>query len=445
MSVQAAAAPAEVNVPALIDGHPISRFQIRVAVLCAAVVFLDGFDAQAIGYVAPTISKSWKLAPGALGPVIAAGLVGLTFGALGLSVLADRIGRKPVIVGSTLFFGIAALLTATAHDLQSLLIWRFITGLGLGGAMPNPIALTTEYSPQRSRATMVMVMFVGFSLGSAVGGAIAAQVVPRFGWESVFVLGGVFPILLTPALMAWLPESIRLLTLRGTQAPRVAVLMGRIDPGWRFAGDTRFIAPEEHAGGFLVRHLFREGRALGTILLWIMFFMNLLDIYFLASWLPTVINNAGLTIERAVITTAMLQIGGIVGVLTFARLIDRFGFLSVLPLAYFGAGLFIAAIGAVGSDPDLIMATVVGAGFCVVGAQTSSNALAATYYPTYVRSTGVGWALGIGRIGSIIGPVLGGLMLAAQWHIPTIFLVGAVPVLIASAAAFTMRRVASVP
>ncbi len=438
MSREAAGAVNEVNVSALIDGHRISPFQVRVALLCAAVVFLDGFDAQAIGYVAPTISKAWSLKPGALGPVIAAGLVGLAIGALGFSLLADRIGRKPVIVACTLAFGVCSLMTATADSLQSLMVWRFLTGLGLGGAMPNPIALTTEYSPQKSRATMVMAMFVGFSLGSAVGGAIASQIVPHLGWTSVFVLGGIFPILLVPVLVLWLPESIRLLTLRGTAGERVGKLLAQIDPAWVFGQNTQFVAPEEHPPGFPVRHLFAEGRALNTVLLWTMFFMNLLDLYFLASWLPTVINNAGLSVERAVITTAMLQVGGIAGVLTFARLIDRFGFFRVLPPAYFAAGLFIAAIGSAGANPDLIMATVVGAGFCVVGAQTSSNALAATFYPTFIRSTGVGWALGIGRIGSIIGPTLGGLMLALQWHTPTIFLAGAVPVFIAAAAAFTM-------
>jgi AAHS family 4-hydroxybenzoate transporter-like MFS transporter len=218
------------------------------------------------------------------------------------------------------------------------------------------------------------------------------------------------------------------------------MLLARIDPTWTFAPGTRFVAPEEHPSGFAVLHLFRERRAAGTVLLWIMFFMNLLDLYFLTSWLPTVINNAGISVRRAVITTAMLQVGGIVGVLTFARLIDRFGFFRILPPAYFAAGLFIAAIGAVGADPDLIMATVIGAGFCVVGAQTSSNALAASYYPTFIRSTGVGWALGIGRIGSIIGPTVGGIVLAQKWPTPTIFLAGAVPVFIAAAAAFTLGQ-----
>jgi MFS transporter, AAHS family, 4-hydroxybenzoate transporter len=432
------AAVPEVNVPELIDQQKISAFQIRTAVLCAAVVFMDGFDAQAIGYVAPTLSKAWSLKPGELGPVFSAGLFGLMLGALAFSPLADRIGRKPVIIFCTLWFGVASLLTVTADSTTSLLAWRFITGLGLGGAMPNPIALTCEYAPQRSRATMIMLMFVGFSLGSAVGGAIAAQLVPSYGWQSVFWLGGVFPILLAPILIFWLPESIRLLALKGSRNEQVAGLIKQINPALEFVPGTRFAAPEERPEGFPVGHLFTEGRALATVLIWVMFFTNLLVLYFCATWLPTVINNTGVSVRLAVIATALFQVGGIVGTLVLAVLIERFGPYRVLAGAYFAAAILIAAIGQAGSAIELIIPAVFGAGFCVVGAQIGANALTATFYPTFIRSTGVGWALGIGRIGSIIGPTLGGMMLALQWHTPTIFLAGAVPVFIAAVAAFAM-------
>ncbi len=430
----------QVNVPALIDAQKIGTFQIRVAVLCAAVVFMDGFDAQAIGYVAPTLSKAWSLKPGELGPVFAAGLFGLMLGALAFSPLADRIGRKPVIIFCTLWFGVTSLLTVTAESTTSLLVWRFVTGLGLGGAMPNPIALTCEYAPQRSRATMIMVMFIGFSLGSAVGGAIAAQLVPSYGWQSVFWLGGIFPLLLAPVLIFWLPESIRLLALKGTRNEYVARLIRAINPALRFAPGTRFIAPEEHPEGFPVEHLFTEGRALATVLIWVMFFTNLLVIYFCATWLPTVINNTGVSVRLAVIATALFQVGGIVGTLVLAVLIERFGPYRVLAGAYFAAAILIAAIGQAGSTIELVIPAVFGAGFCVVGAQIGANALTATFYPTFIRSTGVGWALGIGRVGSIIGPLLGGMMLSLQWHIPTIFFAGAVPVLIAGCAVLAMGR-----
>jgi AAHS family 4-hydroxybenzoate transporter-like MFS transporter len=430
----------EVNVPALIDQQKVSAFQIRVAALCAAVVFMDGFDAQAIGYVAPTLSKAWNLKPGELGPVFSAGLFGLMLGALAFSPLADRIGRKPIIVFCTLWFGVTSLLTVTAESTTSLLVWRFITGLGLGGAMPNPIALTCEYAPQRSRATMIMMMFIGFSLGSAVGGAIAAQLVPTYGWQSVFWLGGIFPLLLTPVLIFRLPESIRLLALRGTRDDYVAGLLRSINPALQFARGTRFVAPEEHPGGFPVHHLFTEGRALATVLIWVMFFTNLLVIYFCATWLPTVINNTGVSVRLAVIATALFQVGGIVGTLVLAVLIERFGAYRVLAGAYFAAAILIVAVGQAGSAIEFVIPAVFGAGFCVVGAQIGANALTATFYPTFIRSTGVGWALGIGRIGSVIGPLLGGMMLSLQWHIPTIFLAGAIPVLIAACAVLAMGQ-----
>jgi AAHS family 4-hydroxybenzoate transporter-like MFS transporter len=433
---------ADVDVTRLIDQQKISRYQILVAGLCAAVVFMDGFDAQAIGYVAPSLSAAWKLPKGALGPVFGAGLFGLMLGALILGPVADRIGRKPVIIVSVLWFGVCTLLTVTADSLNTLLVWRLLTGLGLGGAMPNAIALTSEYSPQRSRATMVMFMFIGFSLGSAIGGLIAAQFISKYGWTSVFWLGGLVPIALAPVLYFILPESIRLLALRGTEDQRIRALMARVNPDLQLA-QAHFVISEEHPRGFTVKHLFTEGRTVPTILFWIMFFMNLLDLYFLANWLPTVINNAGLSVELAVVTTSLLQVGGAVGVLIMARLMDRGNPYLVLGCAFFFAAILIASIGSAGTTVALLIPAVFATGFCVVGAQIGSNALAATFYPTFIRSTGVGWALGIGRIGSIVGPVLGGFMLSAGWHTPTIFFIGAIPVLIASAAVIAMSRLPS--
>lgn len=431
---------AEIDVPRLIDQQKVSRFQAVVALLCAAVVFMDGFDAQAIGYVAPSISKAWHLAPGALGPVFGAGLFGLTIGALVFGPLADRFGRRPVILFCTLLFGICSLLTVTADSLASLLAWRFVTGLGLGGAMPNAIALTSEYSPERRRATMIMVMFCGFSLGSALGGVLAARLIPLYGWTAVFWIGGLLPVLLVLLLALRLPESVRLLALRGTEGARTAAILGKINPALRWPAAPRFVVHEDRPGGFPVGHLFAAARAPATLLLWVMFFMNLLDLYFLANWLPTVISNAGISVEMAVITTSLLQVGGIVGVLVLGRLIDRRQPYRVLAGAYFMAGVFIACIGAAGASIGLIMAAVAAAGFCIVGAQIGANALAAMFYPTFIRSTGVGWALGIGRIGSIVGPVVGGILLAQRWDTPSLFLAGAVPALIASAAALAMGR-----
>jgi AAHS family 4-hydroxybenzoate transporter-like MFS transporter len=429
-----------VDVAALIDQQPVSRFQIRVIALCAGVVFMDGFDTQAIGYVAPTLSKLWNLQPGALGPVFGAGLFGLMLGALIGGPVADRIGRKRVIVLSTLAFGLCSLLTVTAESPSSLLLWRLATGFGLGGAMPNAIALTAEYSPQRSRAMLIMIMFCGFSLGSALGGVFAAHLIPTFGWTAVFWLGGILPAALSLLLVLALPESIRLLALWSTEDRPIRTILAHIAPAQSVAVGTRFVAREERLAGFTVRHLFAGGRALGTGLLWVMFFMNLLDLYFLANWLPTVISNAGIAVEIAVIITTLLQIGGVAGAVSLGWLIDRHSPFHVLAAAYLAAGLLIAAIGISGSSLALLIPAVFGAGFCIVGAQIGANALSASFYPTAIRSTGVGWALGIGRIGSIIGPVVGGVILSLRWQTMSLFLIGALPAFCAAAAALVMGR-----
>ena len=429
-----------VDVSALIDQRRIGGFQIFVAFLCALAVFMDGFDTQMVGYVLPAIARSLAIAPTALTGVVVSGLVGLMVGALLFGILADRVGRKPVIIACLLIFGVCMLLTPSAGTVGGLKLWRFLTGLGLGGAMPNAIALTAEYAPQRSRATLVMMMFFGFSFGAAVAGFATAALIQTFGWPAVFYSGAALPILFAPLLAAALPESLRVLTLRGTQGERIARLLQRIDPAWRFAADSRFIVHEEKAPGLPVAHLFRERRAVSTTLLWTMFFMNLLCLFFLSTWLPTVINSKGLSLETAAIATALLQVGGCIGTLCFGPLVDRFGAFAVLSVTYVGAAAFIALIGVSGSLALLIMLTTFGAGFCIVGGQNAMNALASTLYPTAIRSTGVGWALGIGRIGTMAGSSLGGMLLASALPVPTVFSLAAVPALVTAAATAALGR-----
>jgi MFS transporter, AAHS family, 4-hydroxybenzoate transporter len=428
------------DVSRLIDERPIGGFQIQVAVLCALAVFMDGFDTQMVGYVLPAIAKSMQIAPSALWPVIVSGLLGLMAGALLFGIVADRVGRKWVIIACLLIFGAFMLLTPTASSVQGLMAWRFLTGLGLGGAMPNAIALTAEYSPQRSRATVVMMMFFGFSLGAAVAGFATAGLVRGFGWPAVFYTGAVLPIVFAPLLAAYLPESIRVLALLGNAGERIAGLLARIDPSRPVSAAARFAIHEETAAGLPVIHLFREERAVSTVLLWIMFFMNLLCLFFLASWLPTVITGKGLSIEIAAVATALLQIGGCIGTVCYGPLVDRFGAFVVLSLSYVGAAASIALIGISGTLVPVIMATSFAAGFCIVGGQNAMNALASIMYPTYIRSTGVGWALGIGRIGTIVGASVGGALLASGLPIPTVFVMAALPALCTAAATVALSR-----
>ena len=430
-----------VDVADFIDQQPVGGFQIKLVLTCAAVLFLDGFDTTSIGFVAPSLAKEWGLTKGALGPVFSAGLFGLMIGALVFGPLADRVGRRRIIIFSTLAFGLGALATAFVQDVNTLLAIRFLTGLGLGGAMPNTIAMTSEFSPRRRRATMVMVMFCGFSAGAALGGLLAAALIAPFGWRSVFVVGGLAPLALVPILALRLPESVRFLALTGEANARVAALLGLIGPKAIFPPATRFVVHEPGMTGIPVLHLFRAGRTLVTLLLWVVFFMSLLDLYFLTNWLPTVLNDLGASVSAAAAIGSSFQVGGVVGALALGSIIDRFSF-RALTLVYFMAVFAVGAIGQLGHSVVLVTMAIFAAGFCMVGGQIAANALAATFYPTSIRATGVGWALGVGRVGSIIGPLVGGMLLTMKWSAGAVFLAAAVAALCAALAAFCLSRLA---
>jgi AAHS family 4-hydroxybenzoate transporter-like MFS transporter len=441
MAIQVRASPSPVDVAQFIDAQPVGGFQLRLLLTCAAVLFLDGFDTQAIGFVAPALAKEWGVSKAALGPVFSAGLFGLMIGALLFGPLADRIGRKKIIIFSTLAFGIGTLVTAFVQDVDTLLAVRFFTGLGLGGAMPNAIAMTSEFNPRRRRATMVMIMFCGFSVGAALGGLLAAALIPQFGWRSVFVVGGLAPLLLVPILALRLPESVRFLALTGRAQERVAELLGVISPRAVFAPATQFVVHEPALAGIPVLHLFRDGRTLVTLLLWVVFFMSLLDLYFLSNWLPTVLNDLGASVSEAAMIGSMLQVGGVVGTFALGSIIDRFSF-RALALVYFIAVFAVGAIGQLGHSVIFVTMAIFAAGFCIVGGQIAANALAAGFYPTAVRATGVGWALGIGRVGSIAGPLVGGALLIAKWSTESVFMAAATAALCAALAAFSLSRLA---
>lgn len=433
-------AGASLDVAQFIDEQPVGIFQIGLLLTCAAVLILDGFDTTAIGFVAPSLAKEWGLTKGTLGPVFSAGLFGLMIGALVFGPLADRIGRKKIIIFSTLAFGIGALVTACVQDINALLAIRFLTGLGLGGAMPNTVAMTSEFSPHRRRATMVMIMFCGFSVGAALGGLLAAALIPKFGWRSVFIVGGVAPLLLVPILALKLPESVRFLALTRRANERVAQLLGLINPKAVFAPGTQFVVHEPRLAGIPVLHLFKEKRAQVTLLLWVVFFMSLLDLYFLTNWLPTVLNDLGASVSQAAVIGSMLQVGGVVGTFALGSVIDRFSF-RALALVYFIAVFAVGAIGQFEHSVVFVTTAIFAAGFCMVGGQIAANALAATFYPTSIRATGVGWALGIGRIGSIVGPLVGGALLAAKWSTGSVFMAAATAALCAALAALCLSRI----
>jgi AAHS family 4-hydroxybenzoate transporter-like MFS transporter len=279
-------------------------------------------------------------------------------------------------------------------------------------------------------------------VGAALGGFLAAALIPTFGWRSVFIVGGAAPLLFAPVLALRLPESVRFLVLTGRARQRVAELLALIGPKDSFSPATQFVVHEPKLSGIPVRHLFRGGRTLVTLLLWVVFFMSLLDLYFLSNWLPTVLNDLGASVSEAAVIGSMLQVGGIAGTFALGSIIDRFSF-RALALVYFIAVFAVGAIGQLGHSAVLVTVAIFAAGFCIVGGQIAANALAAAFYPTSVRATGVGWALGIGRIGSIVGPLIGGALLSMRWSAAEVFMAAAVAALCAGLAAFSLSRLAA--
>jgi len=429
-----------IDIPALIDANKVSAFQLWILILVGLTIVIDGFDVQAMGYVAPAIIQDWNVSKSALGPVFGAGLLGMLVGSLSLSVLADKIGRRPVLIGSSVFFGLCMLATPQVTTIAELQIIRLITGFGLGAIMPNAMALAGEFSPKRKRVTLMMLVSCGFTVGAVLGGLISATMIPAFGWQSVFYLGGAVPLLTAVLMYFHVPESMQFLVLRGSNLDRVADCLHKIDPTVQIDSHTRYVVPGIKRTGAPVAALFREGRARTTLLLWVVNFMNLLNLYFLSNWLPTIARSAGLSISMAALVGTALQVGGVLGTLVMGPAIDRLGFIKVLVPCFLVAAVAAAMIGRPGIPLSLLFVVVSVAGFCFVGGQPAVNALAATYYPTTLRSTGVGWSLGVGRVGSVLGPVLGGELIRLEWSNSDIFLAVALPTVISSVMVMLIAR-----
>ncbi len=435
---------ATINVSDLIDRSPVSRFQIGVFILCGLCLIMDGFDVQSIGYVAPALSQEWKIAPAILGSVLSAALYGVLFGSIFLSMLADRIGRRPVLVGACLFFSVVSILTGLTQTVPQLLAMRFIAGLALGSIMPNAMALVGEYASRGARVPLMIVVGNGFTAGAAIGGFVAFWLIPRFGWRSVFFFGGAVPLVIGIFMLFLLPESLQFLALHSKDPQKLRKWILRINPAAAAAG-TQYVVREERRKGVSFIKLFQEGYAVRTVLLWTVYFMNLLNLYFLSSWLPTVatplVKAAGISGGYALLLGTALQIGGVLGSLVLGLLVSRFGFVKILTTFFATAALCIANIGLPGLSLALLFVVVFVAGMGIVGGQSAVNALAATLYPTDLRSTGVGAGLGIGRIGSIVGPTVAGILLGLHWTTHQLFLAAAVPALIAAVVMIGMRRV----
>lgn len=433
----------------LIDTAPISRVQWRVILCCFMVVMLDGFDTAAIGFIAPAIREHWQLTAGALAPLFGAGLVGLTAGALLCGPLSDRFGRKRIIEFCVVLFGIFSLLSAFSLNLETLVLLRFLTGLGLGGAMPNTITMTSEYLPSRRRGALVKLMFCSFTLGSALGGVISAQLVPLIDWKGILVLGGVLPLMLFLGLLIWLPESPRW-QVRSNQPRAVVARTVSAITGARYAVDTEFWLDEPVAARQgSIRQLFQGRQLAVTLTLWVVFFMSLLIIYLLSSWMPTLLNHRGIDLQRASWVTAAFQVGGTLGALLLGILMDKYNPYRVLAVSYALGAVCIVAIGLNEQGLWLMALAIFGTGIGISGSQVGLNALTATLYPTQCRATGVSWSNAVGRCGAIVGSLSGGMMMAFNVAFDTLFFIIAIPAAISAVMLMLLvvvvRRSASEP
>jgi MFS transporter, AAHS family, 4-hydroxybenzoate transporter len=431
--------PGEVEINAIIGGARLNRFHILIVLLCTTVAIFDGFDTQIIAYVGPMIVRDFHIPFSSLGTLFGASMVGLTIGALCLPVLADYFGRKPLILAATALFGLLSMVTPSVDSFSSLLALRILTGLGLGAALPNVVALVSEYAPNGMRV-LVNITLGGFGAGALLAGAVSAFLLPLYGWQAMFYVGGAIPLIALLLLAIWLPESAPFLVLKAAPAERVARLLRQVDPARVFDPLTRFIVQEKKLAGFTVRHLFKDGRAAMTGLLWLAQFMNLLVLLFMLNWTPSLLREAGLSLQASIWTTVGFSVGGVFGAILVGRLMDLGNPYIVLSMTLVGTAgcitLFAHSIG----DP-IILAIAVGiTGFGVAGSQNSLNTVSGMLYPTAIRSTGVGWSMGIGRIGSIVGPMLGGVLVAAQWDVAMIINVQAIPALIAAVCVLGLPR-----
>ena len=439
-------APEKINVSQIVDNSELTPFHWGLIVLSSLCLIMDGFDVQAMGYVAPVLIREWGVPNSALGPVFSAALVGVLFGSLGCSMLADRFGRRPLLIIGSLYFAVLTLLTTQAHTINEMLAIRFIAGLGLGGMMPNAMALVGEYSPKKSRVVIMMIISTGFTAGAALGGFVAAWLIPAFGWRAVFYFGGMIPLVIAILMFKYLPESLQYLVLSGKSKETVRTWLMRMNPSAPPPPESaEYTVSEQKRSGVPAAHLFKEGRGMTTVLLWTVNFMNLLNLYFLSSWIPTVVRDAGYSTRTAVLAGTMVQIGGTVGPFVTGWFITRYGFVPTLTVSFFCASLSIASIGQPGLSLLMLFIAIFMAGWCVVGGQPGINSLAAMYYPTYLRSTGIGWGLGIGRIGAIVGPFVGGRLMALHWTNRELFYAAALPALASALVTFSLRFFMKLP
>jgi AAHS family 4-hydroxybenzoate transporter-like MFS transporter len=401
-----------VQVSRLLDERGLSSFQIKLIIWSFFIVLIDGYDIAAIAFAAPSVAKEWALKPGSLGPVFSASLIGILFGSGIFGWVGDRYGRKAALVWSNLVFGVFTLAAAYSTNLDQMFWLRLLAGLGIGGVIPNVVAINAESAPRKLRATLAIIAVGCVPLGGAIPGFVTAVFVPQYGWQILFLIGGIVPIVIAIAAMVGLPESIKFMALHEGQRRKMESTIKAIRPDYQVPANAKFVIEDEKQfPGFNPGYLFSDGLALITPLLWLLFALNLMGYFFLISWTPTLMTAAKLPPATAALAGAMLQVGGTVGALLLCWWLQKHRFLAV-------AIMFVIAVPVVGSigfagltSKAVLLTATFFAGFFVLGIQSGINVIGALIYPTSLRANGSGWELGIGRIGSIAGPLVGALLI----------------------------------
>jgi MFS transporter, AAHS family, 4-hydroxybenzoate transporter len=401
-----------VPVSRLLDERGLSSFQIKLIIWSLFIVLIDGYDIAAIAFAAPSLAKEWALKPGSLGPVFSASLIGILFGSALFGWVGDRYGRKAALVWSNLLFGVFTLAASFSTNLDQMFWLRLLAGLGIGGVIPNVVAINAESAPRKLRATLAIIAVGCVPIGGAIPGFVTAALVPQHGWQILFYIGGIAPIIIALVAQIGMPESIKYMTLHDSHRDKMTALIKVIRPDYAVPANAKFIIEDEKQfPGFNPAYLFRDGLALITPLLWLLFALNLMGYFYLLSWTPTLMTAAKLPPTTVALAGASLQVGGTIGALVLCWWLQRHRFLAIAIMFVFAVPV-VGSIGFAGltSQTAVLIATFF-AGFLVLGIQSGINVVGAMIYPTSLRANGSGWELGIGRIGSIVGPLLGALLI----------------------------------
>jgi len=429
-----------VQVSHVLDERGITSFQVQLVVWSVLIALFDGYDISAIALAAPHLVREWHVDRSTLGPVLAASNIGVLFGSMIFGWVGDRYGRKTALIESLLLFGIFTWLGAHATNLTQMFWLRFIAGLGIGGVIPNMIAINIESAPRRSRATLGLIATGLVPLGGALPGFVSAALVPQYGWQILFLIGGIVPVLIAIGAFFWMPESIKYMSIRESQRGKLTRLLERIAPGYRVPEGARFVIEDERqAPGVNPKYLFGEGLAAITPLLWLLFALNLMGFFFVLLWTPTLLTAAKLPPATAALTIASLQVGGTVGTLLLIGWIRRQQFLAVTILLLVSVPV-VGSIGWIGVSESkaALLAVSFIAGFCVLGVQSGINVCGALVYPTSLRALGSGWQLGVGRLGSIVGPLAGALFVSLP--VASLYMWSAAPFLVGAVVCYAVHR-----